>query len=566
MGPLAKAALVGAGRALVGQVAPKYQQDPAPRRWHTRTRRERARAWWTLLVAVVATGYGLVVDPVATWSNWSHIGVLVAAWLIYVWVYVNRKAQVNRQVKRPLGASLTTYLNDSIYTTNPDQMMRLAIDPVNQASTIYVPQYWNPGTERKELELARLVGRKLGLGATPNYDLVLRGARPYLKVWPAPEPPDEVLFSDPKVRDLYEKSTAHEPFLGLAARRAPFYLNRLSSAPHTGLSATTNAGKSSARRPTVAKAIHDGWLVLVLDPKQDSQTWAESLPAVHYAVKAPELYRALRWLSDEVDRRFAIFREHKNIDGEMDDPSLVGPPILVEAEELNSMELDLRHWWKEVRQSNEPQQCTAMHALQRCLNMGRGVGIYVEVIAQALTCNAMGGVAALENVPLRMLMWPTHATWNRLAPQCRVAGKFPRTGTKRQGRMHVVSGDEATAVQSMWMTPREAYDYAVSGEMSTFPEVREVGSTVRVAAETSAEQVPTLDDVSDVVEPGDELLTLAEFSAETGIKVKAMDNARTAGKLAEPVFRSPGRPSKYRRADLELWAAGRPDYAPEDAG
>lgn len=556
MPTLTHAILAGAGRALVGQVAPKFQENPTPRRWHLRRRSERAAAWWALLVAVVATLVGMATDPTTTVATWQAILVLLAAWLVYVWVYVNRKREINRQVKQPLGAALARFFKDNLFATSPDQVMRLAIDPTSQASTIYLPQDWSP-TDALERNLVRLVGRKVGLGAVPNYELVLRGYRPYLKVWPAPEPPEKVPFSDPKVRELYEQSTAHQPFLGLAARSVPYYLNRLSSAPHLGVSATTNAGKSSARRPTVAKAIHEGWLVLVLDPKQDSQTWAESLPAVHYAVKAPELYTALRWLSAEVDRRFAIFREHKNIDGELDDPSLVGPPILVIAEELNTMELDLRHWWKEVRQPGDPVQCTALHALQRCLNMGRGVGIYTEVIAQALTCQAIGGPAALENVPVRMLMWPTHATWNRIAPQCRVGGKFPRA-VKRQGAMHVVSGDEATAVQSMWMTPREAYDYASSGAVATFPELREGGSAIALPGETSSDEVPQLATVTAI---DTDLVTFAQYARkrcdgdEEQVRkiIKSLDNARTRGRLAEPVTSGSGKPSKYRWADLEQY-------------
>jgi hypothetical protein len=545
------------------------------RRGHYRPRAQRAGMRSAVIVFGVLFGWALIVHPPT-----AHALIADTFWITVVFVghwtaYKLRKYQVHREIRNPLALWLATTLSDARYITQPDKMIAISGDPLNRPTRIYLPPTYVPGTQATEDRFVRSIAAKIRL-PSPTATWDLGGDAPYLELTPAPEPPTLVSYADPDVRALYEAATALEPFLGLGPRSKPFYCNRLASAPHCGTSATTNAGKSSARRPTVAKAIRDGWLVLILDVKQDSQVWAETLPAVHYAVTAHEHYAALHWLSREIDRRFAIYRAHKTIDGDLDPEwqAAVGRPILVIAEELNSMELDIRAWWKQVRQPGDPAMCPAMYALQRSLNMGRGVGIYVEPIAQTMTCQSIGGPAALENIPMRLLIWPTWATWNRLAPQCKVAGKYPKTA-KVQGRVHVVMGDESSPVQTMWMTPREAHDYAAGApDMAVFPpvfedapmwvDVDEEGGedgcvfTGRRAGATALTAAPSSPDVEDAVEDAEIVptLTLTQAAEKFGVSRKTLENhatRRTSG-FPTPIEKPrPGRAAFYAAAELEAW-------------
>lgn len=550
MGTLTKMVLVGVGRAAVGQVRPKYQADPGPRRWHSRKRHERASAWWTLAALLVASLYGMVVDPPAVVANWRAVAVLAAGWLVAAWIHRERKASVRRRYYLPLGAALSSYFKSSQYSTSPDQWMRLPYDPRDQASTIYVPQDWSP-TETAEKNLVRLVGRKCGLNH-PSYDINLEGQQPYVKVWPAPAPRETVLFSDPEVRAMVDAAPEGHPLFGLAPRDEPCNLDFDAAVPHLGFSIPTTGGKSSSARPVMMKHLRDGGIVMVLDRKIGSQQWCDGLPGVHYARTEQEIHDALMWLSGEIDRRFALVREHCDINGDVE-PEVIGPRLLVVVEELNTLEMDLGAWWRERRESGQPLKSPALNVLGRALAMGRAGRVHLLVIAQKLTAQSIGGTAARENLSTRVLARATQSTWNMLAPECKVGGKYPRS-SRVIGRVYVVFGDEATPVQIVWVTPQEAREYAQAGMQTPFPPVREVGSAAVLPGETQVAEVPHL---SLVVDEEEDLVTMAEFSEQTGIKVKAMDNARFRGLLPEPVFRAPGRPSCYRRSDLELWAEAR---------
>lgn len=522
-----------------------------------------------IIIATAFTVYGLIVGTAATIDTirvcvW--IALLIAAWWI---VEKSRRYAHRKEIVAPLAETLAQKLGDTRYALDPRTWIHIPVDVEERPSRIYLPLTFSP-TDQQEKTLARLVARRIGL-TSPSAHFELRGERPYMELTPAPAPRDLVTFADPAIRALVAMAPDGRPVLGLAPRDTPYGLDLDADAPHVGFSMATNAGKSVAARALIMQILHGGGLVLILDRKQVSQAWCKGLPNVRYAASPQEIHEALLWLSGEIDERFGTISAHADIRGNVD-PALVGPRLAVVAEELNTLEQDLAAYWRSIKETGDPAKPPSLAALGRAMAMGRQGRVHVIPIGQKLTAQAIGGTAARENMSTRVLGRATVSTWNMLAPECKIGGRYPKRSMHR-GRVHVVADGEATPVQVMLTDEEDARAYAMSGTVSTFPRTDEAGP-VRYPSER-ADHTETRDAASlppylmllpalegEIVEEG---VTLADAAGELGLAVKTLRNARDRDPaFPDPVERPvPGQPARYRMADLEKWAANRPSVVRE---
>lgn len=542
-------------------------------RWAHYPHRRRASIRLVILSAVALGLVGWFTSPMSTVATmrvlaWGGIGVGVWA----IWEKARRYVH-RRELVAPLAETLAEKLKDSRYQLDPATWISVPVDVQDRPSRIYLPKTYDPNTAQ-ETALVRLVARRIGL-VNPSHHLELQGQFPYLELRPAPAPRDVVLFSDPEIRALVDACQDGQPLFGLAPRDQPYCLDLDAEAPHVGMSMATGAGKSVAGRAAIAQILHNGGIVLVLDRKIVSQGWCDGLPGVRYARTCAEIHDALSWTSEEIDTRYDRVRHGADMRGNID-PAQIGPRFLLLVEELNTLEMDMRAWWRDIRQTGDPVTPPALSTLGRFVAMGRQGRMHMIAISQKLTCQSIGGTAARENLSTRVLGRATTSTWNMLAPECKIGGRFPKM-SKVRGRVHVVASSEATPVQVIFFDEAEARDYATSGTVAVFPGNAEVGDPAE-----SAQRAHHRDSITDPGhcpaetapadpggDPGGEAgppnlrlvpdpVTLSDAAERLAMTIHTLRNAskRDPG-FPKPVQTSPGKPSLYRFEDLEEWARGR---------
>ena len=409
---------------------------------------------------------GFIISPASTAATLRvivWITLITLGWV--VWEKSRRYAH-RKELIGPMGDYLASIFNDSRYALNPRDYIQIPVDVLERPSRIYLPLSWSGKSESQERTLAYAIGRKIGL-SRPSFDYEHKGDRPYLELRPAPAPRDVVPFSDPTIREIVDALREGQLLLGLGPRDVPYVLD-LNKYPHPGFSMATNAGKSITVRGLIMQTLHKGGNALVLDPKMDSQLWCRDLPNARYADTPEEMHDALMWLAAEVDRRSAIAKIHTDIHGDID-PELVGPRILVVVEELNSLESKLKVYWRSIRQPGDPILPPSLTALGTALNMGRARLVNILPVAQELLVQSLGGPAAKTNISARVLGRAKPPTWNKLAPECKVNGRYPRY-YDHPGRVYVIAGEDPVLVQTMIATVDEAREYSMSGIVTPFPD------------------------------------------------------------------------------------------------
>lgn len=489
--------LRGVGRAAIGSVHPKYRDGPQPRRWHERRRRDRAGAWWLVGFAVVATGYGMVVDPTATLTTWRVIVGLLVVWGLYAFVHRTRKWSLRRSYLYPLGEALAAWLGDSRYSTATDQLVRLPYEPRNQATTIYLPQTFTP-TEAKERALVRLVGGKLGLNQ-PGYTLDLEGERPYLEVRPAPAPPDLVRFADPKVAALVSEATPERPFLGLGAKGKPVYIDWELDSPHALGSQGSGAGKSVTGRALAAQTVHHGGKVIIIDSVKHgaSHKWAKGVEGVEIHRQAATAHQALIDLAQEVERRCERDWHGQNTEAQR---------ILLLIEESNATRRQLQSYW--INELEGKKTSPAVGAIADILCVGRQARVNVFAVGQQMTAAASGGGDARENYGIKILSRFSRNSARMLIPEI---DPQPRS-SRHLGRAQVCISGVAIETQIVLFSDEQAREWATSrAESVTVPPAR-----------TASQEVPQLRVVPDAP-AGERLSSIAEL---IGCEVKTLTNGR----------------------------------------
>jgi len=227
----------------------------------------------------------------------------------------------------------------------------------------------------------------------------------------------------------------------------------------------TGAGKSVTGRLIAAQALYRGDIVVILDIKWLSHSWAVDLPNVIYARTVEEIHEACLWLSKEVARRNEVASGSDDRDGIVH--ANVGPRIVVITEELNVTQNRLRKYWNDIRTTSQPKRSPASEALDELMFMGRQVRINVVAVAQRLSSAAVAGTGladSRENMGTRMMGGRyTASTWKMLCPDLPMPPANSRTG-----RVQVVT-DRIRECQIGWLTGNEAHDMALAGTVAALP-------------------------------------------------------------------------------------------------
>jgi hypothetical protein len=224
------------------------------------------------------------------------------------------------------------------------------------------------------------------------------------------------------------------------------------------------AGKSTLARFIAAQALYKGCIVVFIDLKRISHTWARGLPNVIYA-DTPELaHEAFLWLGAEMDRRNEVSVFSTNDEGEVG--ANVGRRIVVIAEEMNLAANRLRSYWLDELKGKG--QSPALMALQDVSFAGRQVMMNIFMIGQMLTARVTGGVSgggeARENVGIRILGRYTKRNWTMLVPE----HPMPLV-SDIIGRVQVIASGKVRETQVAYLTGTEAKRFAMAGDVASLP-------------------------------------------------------------------------------------------------
>jgi hypothetical protein len=361
----------------------------------------------------------------------------------------------NKTVAKPLHKSLAPVVGMPL-AAKPGQWINVSQDRSLVRANLPKNYHPNEGERNKVSAIIRDVG---GMTEDALITWNLKDSNSYVEMKSATPPPDKVVLQD--VIHAIESSTQDNVVLGLGRGNEIVKGSMANDSPHFGLSIAAGGGKSQLARLAAAQILHNGGIVLILDIKRLSHTWARDLPNVRYARTIEEIHAALIWLHKEIDRRTKVADVGVDLEGEVH--ANVGPRMLVIAEELNEGMARLRRYWTEIRTKNEGKKSPAIEALEEALFMGRQVRINMFAVAQMMTALAAGSGAARENMGIRILGRYTRNAWRMLVPE----HDMPQRSMK-PGRVQVVTS-KIQECQVAFLTGSEARELAISGTITPFP-------------------------------------------------------------------------------------------------
>ena len=415
-------------------------------------------------------------------------------------------------------------------------------------------------TGKKAEDVEKTVAAVLRL-PDPTFDDDQERRSPVLYVGRSAPPP--LLLPMAEITGLLGEASDAEPLLGLAAQDEPVTVNLDTESPHVAISAGTGAGKSSLLMGMAAQGLRLGARVVIFDIKRTSHLWAVGLPGVVYCRTPEQIHTALVALSTEIDRRYEKVEHAADLSGNVD-PAVVGPRLLILAEELNATMAALSAYWQQVRPPGSPvPPSPALLAWNKLLFMGRAGRVHALGVAQRLSARASGGGDARENFGTRIMSRATAASWRMLAPEI----VPPPPPSQIPGRLHVVAGGMVTEAQAVWWTPHEAREWACPGWQTTDLGT-DFGTDFGTDSYDTADDLRVLDPVPErlALPPSPVLVTLRE-ACESGV----LPREWTLEALRKHSIRNVGNfPAKrgarlvrgrqahtYDLAELQRWAVGR---------
>lgn len=215
-----------------------------------------------------------------------------------------------------------------------------------------------------------------------------------------------------------------------------------SESPHILVNAPTGLGKSAVARSVAVQRLSVGDLVVFLDRKMHSHSWARDLtPLTHYADTLPTIGSALVNLGRELHRRNQVVRDGG-------DP---GPRVIVVFEETNATLTGLR----DLDRSVVPGGYRALDAFGDLMFMGRAVRMHVVAFAQLASYRSGLTADLLENFGTTVLLGYSEKAWKWLAPDC---GRY-RVAPEGAGRGMVCRAGRARETQLVWMPEESAAEY-----------------------------------------------------------------------------------------------------------
>jgi hypothetical protein len=497
-------------------------------------RRQVWRHGTTAAVAAAVAGYA--VAPLATEIALASAETGLTAYGTARAVTAVRLRKHRREWVRPLDRVLAP----ALYPAGaPAGWLHVPLDHHAEGEVrVEVPGYLAPERRKEIVEIVRL---KLGMTNECTTSWNYAGRDNHLTIRRTPRPRGQVLLDDAREAMLAAPESA--PLIGYGRRDKQISVDLDSESPHILISAGTGAGKSVTTRAIVCQLMRYGAQVTFLDVKRQSHRWAVDLAGVTYCRDTAELHEQLIALAAEGDRR------NRLADGvplDVDTSSLdLGPRIVIVAEEMNATIGRLQTYWDDIREKSDPKKSPAVAALADILFMGRAVKIHVIAIAQMMTARSLGGPEARENFATRILARYTLNAWRMLCPEIWPAPK----STRHKGRCQVVIGGEAHETQVLFLTDKEARDWAESGQVT--PPVEwthaERGNTATPGADTGRGQGVAPGTVATV--------TLAE-AARRKVVPLAYGTLRAAKSRDENFPAACGRRGEsdvYRPVDLIAW-------------
>lgn len=345
------------------------------------------------------------------------------------------------------------------------------------------------------------------------------GSDPYISIVRKPEPPELVTFTD--IQGAVQRASDAAPVMG---RSAYDYVsvNLDTEAPHVAVSCGSGAGKSELLKGLIAQWLHNNTLIILLDSKRISQHWCKDHPNVIYCRTATEFFKNLVWLSEEIDRRFAMLAEIP-ADQELDLD--VGQRIICVFEEQNIGMQNLVEDWQNSREKGDPSRSPAISAYNTITATGRQVKAHMFSVAQLFTVACCGGNPMTRaNYGVRILARATHQAWEMLASECKPYPKLPN----KRGRMALAVAGEVTIYQSALWSTKEARTWAF--------DIQDDNST------------PVIYELKESA--NSDLVSLAKAATDNVVPYKygTLRNLKSS----DPKFPAAIN-GKYRKEDLEKW-------------
>jgi hypothetical protein len=512
--------------------------------------------------AACAALYGTVTDPRATAlaAGGAAIVGLVAA-ILTGWRMI-LEAVHHKLWIRPLHLALCEIARVPT-ATRPKSWIEVPRNfATSEDSKIVIhlpPHYTGTGRER---DIPAIVQRKLALEEV-TFGLPMHGPDPRLELSVSIPPPSKVSYK--MMREAIEAAPDTAPVLGIGRKGAIISASLVEDSPHWLVAAGSGIGKSVITRSMVAQALHHGAVVIVFDTKRTSHAYLRGLPNVLYCKHIRDIHDVLIALEAELERRNCLADELTDIDGELPDPAMLGPRIIILAEEMNTAMDRLKAHWQEIRDKKDPAKSPALKAWNAVLCMGRSCRANVISVGQMGSAVAMGGSAARENMGVRLLGGYTQNAWKMLVPEIQ---PMPRS-VRHAGRFQLCTGGVAREMQALYMKPREARALATSGIVAELPTWQTAGALTgsQVGAQPSDQAQRGLSAHSSalaLVGSGDPLgLREAVGKSLSGpdgqpVTLATLRWAR-ANDPAFPVNRGQqGQKHLYLWDDLQRWARNRP--------
>ena len=370
------------------------------------------------------------------------------------WRTVEGRRAWRQEKVLPVARAASIILGVSIPDRQADQWVIVPKDyrePAGSSVEVRLPSSFTGADEGVKKRLTSSVAARLGMRSI-SASWQLEGSAPRVLLSAPPEPPSGVAFAD--VRHFLEACGEWDFFYGVIGTSEGFSVSVTGDTPHGAVSAGSGAGKSTLLKGKVMQAGHKGWFTVILDWKEESQSWAKGLPGVRYITSIEAIHDMCVALGEEVEWRKA-------------NPESPRPRVLVLAEEWNITAPLLAEYWTLLRGMAEPEErrtmpvrSPAVSALMKLVFTGRALGLFLELVAIRFSARVTNGNADLRESfqVIHMARWKSQ-TVKMLAPDIRPFPKKPDV----VGRWVAVNGDQAVIYQAPLYTDEEARGWHQSG-------------------------------------------------------------------------------------------------------
>ncbi|MCX4809004.1 type IV secretory system conjugative DNA transfer family protein [Streptomyces sp. NBC_01214] len=181
----------------------------------------------------------------------------------------------------------------------------------------------------------------------------------------------------------------------------PAYLLTGSATPHVGVAGETGTGKSTTAAGTLVEARMAGWLVTIIDPKQNSQPAAQGKSGVRYATAVDDCVQEM------AEFFTSMMAAEKYNSRAMQGKTHANPPIprLLMIDELPSFREFIAAWWKYIKQQRGFPPVLVWLAL--ILMQGRSSNHRVFLGTHQFAMDLFGSTMARDQVGTKMVVGET---------------------------------------------------------------------------------------------------------------------------------------------------------------